>query len=146
MKLSKRIVSLGAGLCVLGVAALVIAGVPDDKKEIKIDRIPGKKGVVVFPHAKHAGAKGPGGVVITCKACHHREKEDNPAPETIRGKHCASCHVKPGEQKKKDGDDEAPELWTGSGMKNLFHTTCRDCHKKMKAEGKNISACSTCHK
>jgi len=139
-------------LCAVALSALALAGVPEDKKTLKLDLIPGKKGVVTFEHEKHATAhKGPGGKAITCKECHHTEKADSPAdPKSV--KPCTECHVLTGEPKVIDGK-KAPILAKKNDKGDdfvptsvLFHKNCTDCHKKMKAEGKKIDGCTTCHK
>jgi hypothetical protein len=149
MKATRILVTV---VCGLTLSALALAGVPDDKKTLKLDNLPGKKGAVTFEHEKHASEhKGPGGKPITCKQCHHTEKTDTPAdPKAVKG--CSGCHLVTGEPKDVDGK-KAPLM----GKKNdkgddfiptsvIFHKVCGDCHKKMKAEGKKIDGCNTCHK
>jgi hypothetical protein len=143
----KKTLAVLASMAVLTTAALVFAGVPKGKETLKIDLIAGKKGAVEFPHAKHAAEfKKAGGAAIECKDCHHTAKSEKDA------KSCSECHVKPGEAAKKIDGKEAPVIATMKGDKAdtksvIFHKTCKDgCHKEMKAEGKKITACKTCHK
>lgn len=141
-------VSSMVGVLMLAGAALA-ANVPAGKESMKIDTIPGEKGAVEFPHAKHLTFKGPGDKAITCKSCHHTLKGDAPgAGESAQA--CTVCHVL-NTPKTVDGKP-APVL---ANMKDgkaelksvLFHTQCKDgCHKEMKAAGKNITGCNTCHK
>ena len=146
----KVIVAVIVTLCMVGMATLVIAGVPADKKTIKIDTIPGKKGTVTFGHAKHVDQyKKAGGQPISCKDCHHPVKADEPDPKNVKG--CTACHVLEGGQPGLVGK-KAPFLarkkTTKKGSKYfnvLFHMKCLECHKTMKSEGKKIHKCKTCH-
>lgn len=126
---------------ILGFSLSALAeDVPAGKEVIKIDRIPGKKGAVEFPHAKHASEN-----KIECKKCHH-QREGTAAP-----KNCAECHVKDGEAQKEYKGKKAPffasapdgKVDTGSV---IFHKLCKDCHKgKTNAAGDKIDKCKTCH-
>ena len=67
-------------------------------------------------------------------------------------KPCSECHVKMGEAPKTIGGKTAIALAAEKSpgkidnKKVLFHINCKDgCHKEMKAEGKKITACKTCH-
>lgn len=136
-----------AGVMLFGSA--LMAGVPKGKETLKIDMIPGKKGAVEFPHAKHVDEfKGKGGVKIECKNCHHTATSDKDV------KKCSDCHVKPGETLKKIGDKEAPALATMKSPDKadtktiIFHKRCKDgCHKELKGENpKKLTSCKLCHK
>ncbi len=145
----KKTVTMFIGVLMLAGSALA-ANVPAGKETIKLDTIPGDKGVVEFPHAKHATTfHKAGDKAITCKDCHHTLKGDAPAAgETIAA--CTSCHVL-NTPKTVDGKP-APVLANVKDGKAelksvIFHTQCKDgCHKEMKGSGKNITGCNTCHK
>lgn len=148
MKKTLSVLTIGLAMTMSGVA--FAQAIPADKATVKIDSIPGEKGAVELAHAKHANElKGPGGKDITCKSCHHTLKADAPAAgEKVAA--CSSCHVVD-TPKTVDGK-QAPVLATMKGPKAdlksvLLHKTCKDgCHKDMKAEGKSITSCTTCHK
>jgi Class III cytochrome C family. len=134
------------------VTATVLAGVPENKKTIIIDHLPGKKGAVTFEHAKHVDShKKASDKAITCKDCHHTLKDDSPA-DAKSVKACTECHVMEGAPQKEYDGKKAPYL----GNKNdkgdfvasnvLYHKTCQKCHKEMSKEGKKIDTCTTCHK
>lgn len=130
-------------LCIVALAAVVLAGVPEGKETLKIDHIEGKKGAVTFPHAKHVDEfKKPDGSAITCKDCHHTAATEADA------KACVSCHVKEGEAQVESGGQKARfvAVAKGDGVDQksvIFHETCLGCHKKI--EGKKITSCKTCH-
>ena len=63
-----------------------------------------------------------------------------------------ACHVKEGAPRVTHGGKEARVLATHKPTGRVdqrsvvFHTQCRDgCHKPLKAEGKRIHTCKTCH-
>jgi hypothetical protein len=135
------------------VITTVLAGVPENKKVIVINHLPGKKGPVTFEHAKHVDTyKKAGDKAIVCKDCHHTLKEDVPT-DTKSVKGCPTCHVTEGTPQKEFEGKQAPLL----GKKNdkgdfvfadvLYHKTCLKCHKEFSKEGtKKIDTCTTCHK
>jgi hypothetical protein len=134
----------------LGVA--LATEVPKDKAEIKIDLIPGKKGAVKFPHAKHASEyKDAKGAPISCKACHHTEKGDPKNAKDIKG--CGDCHAAEGQPQKEVGGKKAPFLALKKGEEFdkgtvIFHKTCIECHKavaKTVPEKAAIDKCKNCH-
>jgi hypothetical protein len=147
MKTTRLLAAMAAAVGLLTVSALVVAGVPADKAEIKIDQIEGKKGAVAFPHKKHAEEyKKADGKEIACSDCHHTSKADGSDVAA-----CSSCHVKEGAAQKEHGGKKAPFVATTKDGKVdqksiVFHKTCIDCHKSMKAAGKSIHSCKTCHK
>lgn len=142
MNVKKWVLLAGLSLFVVSASGVVIAA---EKAVIKIDQIPGKKGAVTFNHGKHINEyKAKGGAAITCKDCHHTLKS---AADKAGAKACSECHVKPGEAQK----GKAPFLYAAEGDKIdqksvIYHGRCLDCHKAMKAEGKDIAGCKTCHK
>jgi len=145
----KLILVVVVALHIVFLSILVIAGVPDDKKTIEIDLVPGKKGAVTFEHAKHSDEfKKTGGKSILCKDCHHTVKVDKPDAAKVKG--CSTCHVKEGEPQKEHEGKKASFLVTKKGEKYdrksvIFHKQCIKCHKAMKAEGKKIHKCKACH-
>jgi hypothetical protein len=130
------------------VSSLVLAA--DAPETIEFDVIEGKR-KVSFNHTKHSAEyKKAGGAEIVCKDCHHTLKSDNGEGEEV--KKCTECHMKVGEEPKVFNDKPAPVLAVekkpGKIDKKsvLFHKNCVEgCHKAMKAEGKKITACKTCH-
>ncbi len=139
-----------------GAVALLASGfafaatIPADKAEMKISEIPGDQPATPFAHAKHATTyKGAGGKAITCKDCHHELK--TPDGGTAKVEACSVCHVKPDQAQKTVDGKPAPFLYTlkdgKAEMKSiLYHQQCKDgCHKQVKVEGKNLTACKTCH-
>ncbi|MBI5508568.1 MAG: cytochrome c3 family protein [Deltaproteobacteria bacterium] len=130
----------------LASALAFAADVPADKQEITINLLGGKQGPVKFPHAKHSKEFKKNGEAITCKSCHHTLKADTDKPEA-----CHTCHVKPGETEKEFDGKKAIPMAVMKGDKAdmktvIFHKTCLDgCHKVAKVEGKNLTACKTCH-
>jgi len=138
------------GLSMLAMAGWALAGVPAGKEVIAINLIGGDKSPVTFQHAKHvAEHKGVGGKAIVCKDCHHTLKTDTGEGETVAT--CSTCHVKDGEaQKTIDGKPVALLATMKAGKPEInsiiFHKKCKDgCHKDLKAEGKAITGCKTCH-
>lgn len=150
MSKAKLTLVVAMGAVVLGISGMVMAGVPAGKEVITIQAMPVKQGVVTFAHAKHATEfKKADGSAISCKDCHHTMKTpDGAGGEVVQA--CTECHVKEGAPKTIDGK-VAPAVATITAgkaeMKSvIFHKTCLDCHKAMKAAGKNIAVCGTCHK
>ena len=155
----RRIAVVLSACAGLGIAAslLVGAAVPEDKKEITLDLVPGKKGSVAFSHEAHVVSyKKMGDAAIVCRDCHHRLKADEPKEgEEVKG--CPDCHVAVGEKAKIIEGKQAPPLAVEKKGKIktksvILHGRCLDnCHKKMKGEarlanaGKKIHTCKTCH-
>lgn len=140
MKSKIILMTVAVGLA-LGFSLSAFAdGIPADKAEIKIDLIPGKKGVVKFPHKMHATTG-----KIKCVKCHHT------ATKGEKPKACSACHVKATEAQKEFKGKKAPFLAAMKGTKVdkksvIFHQLCKDCHKgKKNSKGDKISSCKTCH-
>ncbi len=141
---------LAAGV-ILASGLVLAADIPAGKATLTLDLIAGKKGAVKFEHTKHAlEYKKTGGAKITCKDCHHTLKADDGGSEKIAP--CTECHAKVGEAAKTIDGKAAPVLGVDKGggvidqKSILMHKNCVDgCHKEMKAEGKKITACKTCH-
>ena len=95
-------------------AGLVIGATGPDTVTIK--EIQKSKEPVVFNHKAHTTR------AKNCQVCHHK---DAPGKE----QKCFDCH-------KAKAEGKVVEL------KEAFHTTCRDCHKKMNGPTK----CNDCHK
>lgn len=97
-------------------AALVVAAeAPAGKVTLK--EIQKTKAAVTFDHKAHADK-----VKGDCKACHHKD-------EAGKEQKCSGCHGAKADGKKVD-------------LKEAFHKTCKDCHKKEKGPTK----CDDCHK
>ncbi len=96
-------------------AGLVIGANAPDKVTIK--EIQKSKAPVVFDHKAHATVR-----AKACKDCHHKN-------EAGKEEKCSNCH-------KAKAEGKVVEL------KEAFHKTCRDCHKK----GKGPTKCDDCHK
>jgi len=85
----------------------------------------------VFPHAKHQEKK------IDCGTCHHYQDDagartacmDDTLDKIAK---CDTCH-------NADFANEKLRTW-----KQIGHGLCKDCHKKMKAEGAPTK-CGACH-
>ena len=74
-----------------------------------------------FPHRKHQQT-------LTCMQCHHLDGNK------LQVDKCHSCHNENFADQKLDT------------MKEVGHILCKDCHKKQRNAGKDISGkCSTCH-
>lgn len=93
-------------------AAAAFAAAPE--KAIVIDRIAKAKAPVTFEHAKHGEIK--------CVECHHKD-------DAGKEQACSACHGAAADGKKLD-------------LKEMFHKTCRDCHKSLK---KGPQGCNDCH-
>ena len=80
-----------------------------------------------FPHAKHQEKN-------DCAACHHIDDGGKQAPLAEGGAvaKCDSCH-------NADFANEKLRKW-----KDIGHGLCKDCHKKMKADGAPTK-CTACH-
>ena len=96
-------------------AGLVIGANAPDKVTIK--EIQKSKAPVEFNHKAHAETR-----AKACKDCHHKN-------EAGKEEKCSACH-------KAKAEGKVVEL------KEAFHKTCRDCHKK----GKGPTKCDDCHK
>jgi Zn finger protein HypA/HybF involved in hydrogenase expression len=124
----------------------LVAGIPEDKKEITIDQLDGGKGAAKFLHEKHATQYKVDGKEISCKDCHHTSKTEEEA------KSCSECHVAEGEAQKEFDGKKAPFFGKKVNDKYktadiLMHGLCLECHKKVKvdSEGKKITSCKQCH-
>ena len=98
-------------------AGLVIgAGAPG---KVTIDEIQKVKGPVPFDHKAHAEKR-----AKNCQECHHAD----PAGKEQK---CSACHKVKAEGKT-------------VSLKDAYHTTCKDCHKK-DASKKAPTKCDGCH-
>ncbi len=97
-------------------AGLVISA--DAPEKITIKEIQKTKAPVQFNHKAHATER-----AKACKDCHHKN-------EAGKEEKCSNCH-------KAKTEGKVVEL------KEAFHTTCKDCHKKM---AKGPTKCDDCHK
>ena len=98
-------------------AGLVFGAQAPDKVTIK--EIQKSKAPVEFNHKAHGER-----VKGNCQACHHKDEKG-------KEQKCSACHDKAKSEGKK------------VELKEAFHVTCKDCHKK---EGKGPTKCDECHK
>jgi cytochrome c553 len=114
----KRIIAVL--LVTFAVMVIVPVAMADNGPEvITIDKVQKSFPPVEFKHQEHQKRAG------DCKTCHHKTEEGQ-APKA-----CSECH----------GVDEA-----APSFKDAMHKTCKDCHKKMAAEGKTPpTKCPACH-
>ncbi len=108
-----------AALMAIVVAAVFSAGVvigANAPEQVVIKEIQKTKPPVAFDHKAHQAK------VKDCKTCHHKD-------EAGKEQKCSACHKAKAEGKKVE-------------LKEAFHTTCKDCHKKQKGPTK----CDACHK
>jgi len=82
-----------------------------------------RKPPVALPHELHAKK-----AKIPCKQCHHKGKIE-------QGCSSADCHAGKANAKR-------PGCAEMSLKKNVFHLSCRGCHKEMK---KGPTRCNQCH-
>ncbi len=86
---------------------------------------------VEFTHLKHQKD-----YKITCTECHHLYKDGkNTWKEGVtKVQKCNECH-------------KAADQGKTLSLMNAFHKDCRDCHNKMKTEGKKTgpTLCAQCH-
>ncbi|MBI5507901.1 MAG: cytochrome c3 family protein [Deltaproteobacteria bacterium] len=150
MKIRKRTVEGAAALLGVAVAMSALAGVPPGKAVIILSDVPGDKSAVAFPHAKHVDQfRKLGGAAIVCRDCHHTLTTAMATGETPQI--CPACHVKEGTPQITVNGRTAPFLFRSKAGRAdvttiIYHKRCRDsCHLSMKAEGKIITTCKTCH-
>jgi hypothetical protein len=108
-----------AAFLAIVVAVMFSAGVvisAEAPGKVTIKEIQKTKPPVVFDHKAHTTR------AKACKDCHHKN-------EPGKEQKCSACHKASAEGKT-------------VALKDAFHTTCRDCHKKMNGPTK----CDACHK
>jgi len=149
MKKTMTLMLCGAAAALLASGIAFAATIPADKEAMTLTGIPGDQPAVKFPHAKHVTTFKAADKAIVCKDCHHTlEAADG---GTAKVESCETCHVKPDQAQKEVGGKKAPFLYAlkdgKAEMKTvIFHAKCKDgCHKTLKIEGKNMTACKTCH-
>jgi hypothetical protein len=98
-------------------AGLVVSAEPPGT--VTLDQIQKLKPPVVFNHKEHAEKR-----AKDCQTCHHKDAAG-------KEQKCFNCH-----KEKADGKVVA--------LKEAYHTTCKDCHKK-DASKKAPTKCSGCH-
>ncbi len=98
-------------------AGLVVSA--DMPGKIMIDEIQKAKPPVPFDHKAHAEKR-----AKDCKTCHHKD-------EAGKEQKCSACHKATAEGKT-------------VSLKDAYHTTCKDCHKK-DASKKAPVKCDGCH-
>jgi tRNA(Ile2) C34 agmatinyltransferase TiaS len=95
-----------------------------------------KTKLAFFPHAIHQGN-------FECATCHHGKGDDGKQVSYTEGQEiekCESCH-----NKDAVASGMPKELET---FKKAAHGLCKECHKKLKAEGKKAgpTKCNGCHR
>ncbi len=108
-----------AAFMAIVVAVMFSAGVvisAEAPGTVVIKEIQKTKAPVTFDHKAHTAK------VKECKTCHHKS-------EAGKEEKCSVCH-------KAKAEGKTVEL------KEAFHKTCKDCHKKEKGPTK----CDECHK
>lgn len=109
-----------AALIAIVVAAMfsasMVVGAQAPAGKVVIKEIQKTKPPVTFDHKAHADR-----VKGDCKACHHKD-------EAGKEQKCSACHGAKADGKKVE-------------LKEAFHKTCKDCHKKEKGPTK----CDACH-
>lgn len=118
----KKFAALLAIVVAVTFSAAVVIGATAPAGKVTIKEIQKTKPEVTFNHKAHVdNLKG------DCKACHHKD-------EAGKEQKCsaASCHGAKADGKKVE-------------LKEAFHKTCRDCHKK-DASKKAPTKCDDCHK
>jgi hypothetical protein len=98
-------------------AGLVVSA--DMPGKVVIDEIQKSKPPVPFDHKAHAEKR-----AKDCKTCHHKD-------EAGKEQKCSACHKEKAEGKV-------------VSLKEAYHTTCKDCHKK-DASKKAPVKCNDCH-
>jgi len=98
-------------------AGLVVGA--DAPGKVVISEIQKSKTPVPFDHKAHTA------IVKDCKVCHHKDAAG-------KEQKCSACH-------KATADGKVVAL------KEAYHTTCKDCHKK-DASKKAPVKCDGCHK
>lgn len=98
-------------------AGLVVSA--DMPGKVVISEIQKSKPPVPFDHKAHAEKR-----AKDCKTCHHKD-------EAGKEQKCSACHKEKAEGKV-------------VSLKEAYHTTCKDCHKK-DASKKAPVKCNDCH-
>ena len=104
-------------MAVMFSASLVVSAEAPGK--VVLDSIQKAKPGVTFDHKAHTTR------AKNCQVCHHKD----PAGKEQK---CSNCHKPAAEGKT-------------VALKDAYHTTCRDCHKK-DANKKAPTKCDGCHK
>ncbi|MFO7760410.1 MAG: cytochrome c3 family protein [Thermodesulfobacteriota bacterium] len=123
----KSLIVAGTAVLTLGIGGAASQVIPE--KEITLE---GKR-PVHFNHKSHLD------LGLTCGDCHHDAEHQPLTAETINAMDdkvqlkCDSCHNK---------DFQKEELQKG---KDVFHSSCKDCHSKEINGKKGPTKCSSCH-
>lgn len=121
-----------ACLIFIAVGVLTAADVPDTLNIENQGYAKDKKGAVTLSHKKHSEE-----YKIACNECHHLYQDGkNLWKEGDAVKKCSECH----NPEKKEGNTDK--------LMNAFHSNCKECHKKVAAEGKDKAPnkkCNDCH-
>ena len=113
----KKFAALMAIVVAVTFSASLVIGAAAPAGKVTIKEIQKTKPAVTFDHKAHADR-----VKGNCKACHHKD-------EAGKEQGCSKCHGDKADGKKVE-------------LKEAFHKTCKDCHKKMNGPTK----CDGCHK
>lgn len=129
----KMMVAVSAAV-VLGLCTLAVA---EEKEVVKAPDGPitivGQK-PALFDHSVHLGLEG-----ISCGSCHHDAnhkplgEEDIAKIGSAKKLACVSCH-----------NSEFPNKELSS-RKTIFHTNCKECHKKGVGDTFGPTKCTDCH-
>jgi len=113
----KKFAALMAIVVAVTFSASLVIGAQAPAGGVTLKEIQKTKPAVTFDHKAHADR-----VKGNCKACHHKD-------EAGKEQKCSACHGAKADGKKVE-------------LKEAFHKTCKDCHKKENAPTK----CDGCHK
>ena len=113
----KKFAALMAIVVAVTFSASLVIGAQAPAGSVTIKEIQKTKPAVTFDHKAHADR-----VKGNCKACHHKD-------EAGKEQKCSACHGAKADGKKVE-------------LKEAFHKTCKDCHKKENGPSK----CDGCHK
>ena len=116
----KKFAALMAIVVAVMFSAALVVGAEAPAGKVTLKEIQKTKPAVTFDHKAHAEkAKG------NCQACHHKDEKG-------KEQKCSACHGAKADGKKVE-------------LKEAFHKTCKDCHKKDAAK-KAPTKCDDCHK
>src|SRR5512144_1299308 len=113
----KKFAALMAIVVAVTFSASLVIGAQAPAGKVTLKEIQKSKPAVTFDHKAHADR-----VKGNCKACHHKD-------EAGKEQKCSACHGAKADGKKVE-------------LKEAFHKTCKDCHKKENGPSK----CDGCHK
>jgi hypothetical protein len=115
----KKFAALMAIIVAVTFSAGLVISAEAPAGKVTIDHIQKTKPPVVFDHKAHTTR------AKDCQVCHHKNEKG-------KEQACQACH-----KEKAEGKVVA--------LKDAYHTTCKDCHKK-DASKKAPTTCNGCHK